>query len=57
MWMVRVFLFQLEDCSVRASVRLVRVGTEEAGGTGLITMVAVTVFEFWSLAKDWEEMT
>ena len=57
MWIVRVFLFQLEDCRDRASVRLVRVGTEDAGGTGLITMVAVTVFEFWSLAKDCDEMT
>ena len=52
-----MFLFQLEDCSDRASVRLVRVGAEEAGGTGFITIVAVTVLEFWSLAKDWEEMT
>ena len=46
MFIVRVSLFQLEDWSERASLRLVSVGVEDGGGTGLTIIVAVTVFEF-----------
>ena len=57
MFIVRVSLFQLDDWSERASFRLVSVGVEDGGGTGLITIVAVTVFEFWDFVRVWEVIT
>ena len=44
-FIVRVFLFQLDDCKERASLRDVKVGVDDGGGTGVMTIVAVTVFD------------